>query len=100
MLILDSNGNKIEKVALKMHAVCEGPRLHDHLLKEMKARIIYNLEVSQLITAAFGCSDVKIYDAHRNDLSQEYGFALDIIVPGEEESKETGKRLIFSGNPE
>lgn len=66
----------------------------------MKARIIYNLEVSQLITAAFGCSDAKVYDGRRNDLSQEYGFALDMIVPGEEAAKENEKKLIFTGNPE
>ena len=67
-----------------MHAVCEGPRHHDHLLKDMKARIIYNLDVSQLITAIFGCSDIKIYDHNRTDLSQNYGYMLDMISSGEE----------------
>lgn len=83
-----------------MHAVCEGPRHHDHLLKQMKARIIYNLEVSQLITAVFGCSDLKIVDAKRNDLIQDYGLSLDMIVPGEDLTKLNEKKTIFSGNPE
>jgi hypothetical protein len=47
----------------------------------MKARIIYNLEVSQLISAIFSCADYKIYDNNRNDLSLEYAFALDMITP-------------------
>jgi hypothetical protein len=47
----------------------------------MKARIIYNLEVTQLVSAIFGCSDYKIYDINRNDLSQNYALTLDMIVP-------------------
>ncbi len=66
----------------------------------MKARIIYNLEVSQLITAVFGCSDLKIFDSKRNDLIQDYGLSLDIIVPGEDSSKLNEKKTVFSGNPE
>ncbi len=50
----------------------------------MKARIIYNLEISQLITAAFGCSDYKIYDSRRNDITQDYGLSLDMIIPGKD----------------
>ncbi len=30
---MDIKNQKIEKVGLKMHAVCEGPKHHDHLLK-------------------------------------------------------------------
>lgn len=33
-----------------MHAVCEGPKHHDHLLKEMKARIIFNLDINQIVS--------------------------------------------------
>ena len=67
--IIDKKGSKIEKVSLKLHSVCEGPRHHDHLLKEMKARIIYNLEVTQLINVGFGCSNFKISDQKRNNIS-------------------------------
>lgn len=50
----------------------------------MKARIIYNLEVSQLTTAVFSCAEYKITDDKKNDLSQDYGLLLDMIVPGDE----------------
>lgn len=50
----------------------------------MKARIIFNLEVSQLITAAFRCGEYKIYDDIRNDISHEYGVSLDMIIPDKE----------------
>lgn len=66
----------------------------------MKARIIYNLEVSQLITAVFGCSDLKIFDSKATDLIQDYGLSLDVSVPGDDSSKLNEKKTIFSGNPE
>lgn len=65
----------------------------------MKARIIYNLEISQLVTAAFGCSDYKIYDLRKNDVSQDYGLSLDIIIPGKDWTDTDEKRILFSKNP-
>ena len=45
----NGKGDIVEAISLKLHAVCQGPQRHDHLLKEMKARIIYNLEISQIV---------------------------------------------------
>lgn len=60
VLILNSKSTVVEKVSLKMHAVCEGPKNHDHLLKEMKSRIIFNLDISQMIFVNLYCNSFSI----------------------------------------
>lgn len=66
----------------------------------MKARIVYNLEITQLVSASLGCSDFKIYDSKKNDISQDYGLSLDMIIPDKDSLETDEKKILFSRNPE
>jgi hypothetical protein len=48
----------------------------------MKSRIIYNLEINQLINVNLSCLDFKIYDHLKSDISHDYGLTFDLILPG------------------
>lgn len=79
--IEDSHGNIVESVSLKLHAVCEGPRRHDHLLKEMKARIIYNLDISQVVASEFCCQNFGVSSLSNKNPDAEFGFLMELLVP-------------------
>lgn len=42
---------------------------------------MYNLEISQLINATLECTDFRIYDNKKCDMSHDYGLSLDMIIP-------------------
>lgn len=42
---------------------------------------MYNLEISQLINAEFGCSEFRMRDQLGNDVSQDFKLSLDMILP-------------------
>jgi hypothetical protein len=57
----------------------------------MKARIVYNLDISQLTTTTLVCNELRVYDEQDGcDHSHDYTVGLGMVMPGEDGRGERG----------
>lgn len=47
--VYSSTKHKFEKLSLKLDQLLRGPIHHDHMLPEMKSRLIFDIQISQSI---------------------------------------------------
>ena len=40
--------------------MCSGPKHHDHLLTQMKSRLMFDIEIGQLVEVRMNCSKFKL----------------------------------------
>jgi hypothetical protein len=51
--VVEKGGRSVEVLRLKVHQLFRGPVKHDHLIREFKARLIFDFHIDQYLLSDF-----------------------------------------------
>ena len=61
-ITIHDNKNKIvEKLAFKLIQICTGPAHQDHLLHEMKARLAFDIRITQRLKVKLSLANFELH---------------------------------------
>lgn len=76
--IEDALGSSLETLRIKLHHLCTGPFHHDHLLKELKSRMIFDFYMEQELQFEGHCLEMKVSDESKSDSA--FGYSMCMVV--------------------
>ena len=83
IIIYDGKNNQVEKIEFKLLQLCTGPSRQDHLLKKMKARLSFDIRITQRMSVNL---TVNRFELNFNEISKKdkkdfgYSFSLKVIL--------------------
>ena len=77
--ILDKKGQVLDELKMKLYHLSTGPVKHDHLLKNLKSRLLFDFHIDQYVEVGVTIKDLNIHWKNMA-LSTDDIYQLSIIV--------------------
>ena len=97
IFILDKKGQVLDELKMKLYHLSTGPVKHDHLLKNLKSRLLFDFRIDQYVEVGVTLKDLTI-NWKNNALSNDDIYQLSIIVTRRLLSSQTQRKTFILAN--